>query len=156
MKRKLVISILAFCILLTGCSGLKNIQDLNYIVAIGLDYDAEKGEYKAYLQALNFANVAKIEAGRPTEKVPAFVASATGETLNLAVRKLYKTSEPPLFFGHVITYVISNKLVTHKFNEVVPEIGRNRSLRHTLRLVVTEDNMNDIFNTQALFQYPEV
>lgn len=112
------------CLLLTSCSGLKNIQDLTYIVAIGLDYDKESKEYTAYLQGLSFANVGKQEGGKPSEPVPIFVASAKGETLNLAVSNLYKMSEPPLFFGHVKTLILTQAIVENKFNEVMKEIGR--------------------------------
>ena len=102
MRRMWIIPFITGCLMFTGCSGLKNIQDLTYIVAIGLDYDEEKQEYTAYLQGLNFANVAKQEGAKPIEPIPIFIASASGETLNLAVSKLYKKSEPPVFFGHVI------------------------------------------------------
>ena len=144
------------CFLLTGCVGLKNIQDLTYIVAIGMDYDEEKGEYIAYLQGLNFASVAKQEGARTGETPPNFIASATGETLNLAVGKLYKTSEPPLYFGHVKTVVLTNRLIQSKSKEVLEEIGRNRSLRPTLRIVTTEEDIHEVFNVKALFDYPAI
>ncbi len=144
------------CLLLTSCSGLKNIQDLTYIVAIGLDYDKESKEYTAYLQGLSFANVGKQEGGKPSEPVPIFVASAKGETLNLAVSNLYKMSEPPLFFGHVKTLILTQAIVENKFNEVMKEIGRNRSLRPTLRIITTSEDMQDILNVKALFNYPAV
>lgn len=142
--------------MLTGCTGLKNIQDLTYIVAIGLDYDEEKQEYIAYLQGLNFANVAKQEGAKPIEPIPIFIASATGETLNLAVSKLYKKSEPPIFFGHVETLVLSKSVVKNRFKEVIEEVGRNRSIRHTMRIIATEEKLSDIFNIKALFNYPAV
>ncbi|MBI0575864.1 Ger(x)C family spore germination protein [Neobacillus cucumis] len=154
MREKWMVAILSACLLLSGCTGLKDIQDLNYIVAIGMDYDEKKGEYITYLQSLNFAEVAKQEGGRPTGPIPAFVAKAKGKTLNLAVSHLYKKSEPPLFFGHVITFVISNHLVDHKFREVVEEIERNKSLRHTMRIVIAEDPIQDVFQAKALFDYP--
>ncbi|WP_163100412.1 Ger(x)C family spore germination protein [Peribacillus alkalitolerans] len=156
MKNKLFVPLLACLLLLTGCSGLKNIQDLTYIAAIGMDYDEEKKMFKVYLQGLNFANVAKQEGGRSVEHIPIFIATATGETLNLAVRKLYKKSEPPLFFGHVSTLVLSNTLVEHHFKEVIQEIGRNRSLRQTIRVMTTDEGIQDIFNVKALFNYPAI
>ncbi|WP_391557836.1 Ger(x)C family spore germination protein [Robertmurraya sp.] len=144
------------CLLLTSCSGIKNIQDLTYIVAIGLDYNVETQEYTAYLQGLNFAGVAKQEGGKPTEPIPIFVASAKGETLNLAVRNLYKLAEPPLFFGHVKSLILTQAIVENKFNEVIEEIGRNRSLRPTLRIITTSEDMQDLLNVKALFNYPAV
>jgi len=156
MKKIFITSVLACCLFLTGCTNIKNIQDLTYIVAIGMDYDPETEQYTAYIQGLDFASVAKLEGGRPSEPVPIFIASATGETLNLAVSKLYSKSEPPLFFGHVITLVLSKNIVAHRFNEVIKEVGRNRSLRMTLRVLTTEENIEEVFNVKALFNYPAV
>ncbi|MBM6618629.1 Ger(x)C family spore germination protein [Bacillus suaedaesalsae] len=156
MKRIRALTVILCCIFLTSCSGLKNIQDLTYIVAIGMDYNEEKKEYIAYIQGLNFANVAKQEGGKPTEPVPIFIASATGETLNLAVSKLYRKSEPPLFFGHTNTLILSERLVKHKFKEVIEEFGRNRSLRPTLRVMITKEEIQDTLNTKALFNYPAI
>ncbi|PFA67929.1 spore gernimation protein GerC [Bacillus sp. AFS015802] len=141
---------------LTGCTGSKNIQDLTYIVAIGLDYDEAKDEYTAYLQGLNFANVAKQEGSRSTDPIPTFVGSAKGKTLNMAVSNLYRVSRPPLFFGHTKTLVLSRNLLKYKFKEVLEDIGRNRSLRPSLELFVTDTDIEDIFSTKGLFDYPPV
>lgn len=156
MARNVILMIAVSCILLSGCAGIKNIQDLTYIVSIGMDYDEEKDEYTVYLQGLNFLNVAKQEGGKTADPIPIFVASAKGETLNLAVRKLYKLSEPPLFFGHVKTLVISKRIVQHKFKEVVEEVGRNRSIRPTLHIVTTDESIEEVFNINALFNYPAI
>ncbi|WP_226647596.1 Ger(x)C family spore germination C-terminal domain-containing protein [Mesobacillus subterraneus] len=156
MRNSCLISLIVGCLMLSGCSNVKNIQDLTYIVAIGMDYDPEKEEYTAYLQGLNFANVAKQEGSRPTEPIPIFIASAKGETLNLAVSKLYNRTEPPLFFGHVITLLLSQSIVTHRFSEVIEEVGRNRSLRPTLRVMCTDESIQEVFNIKALFNYPAI
>jgi len=156
LSRKGALSILLCIFLLTGCGGIKNIQDLTYIVAIGMDYDEEKDEYIVYLQGLNFANVAKQEGGKPVEKIPSFVGSARGKTLNLAVSELYRMSEPPIYFGHVKTLVLSQRLINSKSKEVLEEVARNRSLRHRLRIVTTEESIEEIFNIKALFNYPAV
>ncbi|TMU88389.1 Ger(x)C family spore germination protein [Bacillus sp. BHET2] len=141
---------------LTGCTGSKNIQDLTYIVSIGLDYDETTDEYSAFLQGLNFANVAKQEGSRPTEPIPTFVGSAKGKTLNMAVSKLYKVSRPPLFFGHTKTLVLSKNVLKYKFKEVLEDIGRNRSLRPSLQVFVTDMSIEEIFNAKGLFDYPPV
>jgi spore germination protein KC len=156
MRRYFILYFIACSIFLSSCSGLKNIQDLTYVTGIGMDYDEEKKEFTVYLQGLDFANVAKQEGGGPTEPIPIFVAKANGETLNLAVSKLYDKTEPPLFFGHVKTLVLSQSVVTHRFKEVIEEIGRNRSIRPTLRVLTTEENIEEVFNIKALFEYPAV
>ncbi|UTE75544.1 Ger(x)C family spore germination protein [Rossellomorea sp. KS-H15a] len=148
--------IILLMLALSGCTGSKNIQDLTYIVAIGLDYDETKDEYTAYIQGLNFANVAKQEGSSSTDPIPTFVGSAKGKTLNMAVSNLYKVSRPPLFFGHTKTLVLSKNLLKYKFKEVLEDVGRNRSLRPSLELFVTDTNIEDIFSAKGLFDYPPV
>ncbi|MGD6793904.1 Ger(x)C family spore germination protein [Metabacillus indicus] len=152
------VNILVLCcvLFLTGCSGIKNIQDLTYIVAIGMDYDEADDEYVVSLQGLNFANVAKQEGSKSVDPIPIFIATARGETLNLAVSKLYRKSEPPLYFGHVNTLLLTNRLVQSKAGEVLEEIGRNRSLRPTMKVFTTEEKIEDVFNVPALFNYPAI
>lgn len=89
-------------------------------------------------------------------QLPSFVGSARGKTLNLAVSELYRMSEPPIYFGHVKTLVLSQRLINSKSKEVLEEIARNRSLRHRLRIVTTEESIEEIFNIKALFNYPAV
>ncbi|MEK3806694.1 Ger(x)C family spore germination protein [Bacillus sp. FSL H8-0547] len=153
---KAALFILSCFLFLTGCSGVKNIQDLTYIVAIGMDYDEAEEEYVVYLQGLNFANVAKQEGAKSVDPVPIFIATGRGETLNMAVSKLYGKSEPPLYFGHVSTLVLTNRLIQSKAGEILEEIGRNRSLRPTMRVFTTEEKIEDVFNLPALFNYPAV
>ncbi|WP_044337270.1 Ger(x)C family spore germination protein [Rossellomorea aquimaris] len=148
--------LVATALLLTGCTGSKNIQDLTYIVSIGLDYNEEDELYTAYLQGLNFANVAKQEGTKPTEPVPTYVGSASGKTLNMAVRNLYKATRPSLFFGHTKTLVISKNVIKYKYKEVLEDVGRNRSLRPNLLLYTTDESMEEIFKLNGLFQYPPV
>jgi len=143
-------------LLLTGCTGSKNIQDLTYIVSIGLDYNEEDKEYTAYLQGLNFANVAKQEGSKPAEPVPTFVGTASGKTLNMAVRHLYKATRPSLFFGHTKTLVLSKNVLKYKFKEVLEDVGRNRSLRPNLQIFTTDDSIEEIFKVNGLFNYPPV
>ncbi|NLP51676.1 Ger(x)C family spore germination protein [Bacillus sp. RO1] len=156
MNRNIGLSVFISIFLLTGCGGIKNIQDLTYIVAIGMDYDEVKDEYIVYLQGLNFANVAKQDGGKPSETIPSFVGSARGKTLNLAVSELYSKSEPPIYFGHVKTLVLSQRLINRKSKEILEEVARNKSLRHRLRIVTTEENIEEIFAVTALFDYPAI
>ncbi|WP_417898485.1 Ger(x)C family spore germination protein [Bacillus haimaensis] len=156
MMGKVKLLILSCIIFLTGCSGIKNIQDLTYIVAIGIDYDEEEKEYVVYLQGLNFVNVAKQEGAKTVEHIPIFIATARGETLNMAVSKLYGKSEPPLYFGHINTLLLTNRLIQSKSNEILEEVGRNRSLRPTMKIFTTEEKIEDVFNVPALFNYPAI
>ncbi|MBO9129020.1 Ger(x)C family spore germination protein [Bacillus sp. 165] len=152
MKKYLIL--LLCCMMVSGCSGLKNIQDVAYVIGIGVDYDQDHKEYIIYLQGLSFTNVAKLEGQSFTQLVPVYIGSARGETLNLAVRKLYKLSNPPLFFGHLRTIVLTERVSNNKIKQFLEEVGRNRSVRGTMRVFMTNEKIEDVFKIHGLFNYP--
>lgn len=147
---------LIHCCVLIGMWRCEKYSRLNLYCRHWYGLRSRKNEYIVYLQGLNFANVAKQEGARPTEKVPIFVGRAEGETLNLAISELYNKTENDLFLGHVSALVLSDKIVTHKFNEVIEEINRNRSLSSTLQIVTTEEEIEDVLNVEALFNFPPI
>lgn len=57
----LYILMISLSLLLTGCWDIREVQDINYISAIGVDY--KDGEYIIYAQMLDFSSVAKQEGG---------------------------------------------------------------------------------------------
>ncbi|WP_169864767.1 Ger(x)C family spore germination protein [Sutcliffiella halmapala] len=151
----LIITFLAFP--LSGCFGLKNIQDLTYVVSIGAEFLPEEEQYKVYLQALDFSNVAKQEAGKETGEAPIWHGEAQGNTLNLAVSDLYHSAQPPLYFGHLRSIILGDKLVTTDLDNFLANLGRNRSIRHNSYIFATHDvSIHEILQTNALFEYPPI
>ncbi|MCY7482840.1 hypothetical protein M5X06_24220 [Paenibacillus alvei] len=53
----LLVSILSLVLPLAGCWDIKNVQDMNYVTALGIDY--VNGKYIVYTNSLEFTNVAK-------------------------------------------------------------------------------------------------
>lgn len=148
-----VMIIVAVC-LLSGCLGLKSMEDLTYVVAIGIDYHDEKKEYIVHLQAVDFTNVAKQEGTGSVPDAPNWVAKASGKSLNHAVSKLYELSQPPLYFPHLKTVVLSEGAIKHKLKEIMKDLPRNRSVRHSIFIFGTNESIEEIFQQKALFNYP--
>lgn len=66
MKWAYVSSMLAGCvILLTGCWDSKEVQSINFITAIGIDY--ADNQYTTYAQLIDFSSIAKQEGPTPRE-----------------------------------------------------------------------------------------
>jgi Ger(x)C family germination protein len=158
MKRISQLGALCFLsvVLLSGCLGLKSMEDLTYVVAIGIDYDDEADEYTVYLQAVDFTNVAKQEGAAAGADTPNWIAKAKGKSLNHAVSKLYELSQPPLFFAHLKVVVLKEGAIEHKMKEIMRDLPRNRSIRHSIFLYGTKDSIEELFKQKALFNYPPV
>lgn len=142
------------CLFLTGCLGYDSIQDLTYIVALGIDYDLDKKEYIVHTQALDFMNVAKQEGGRQTEPIPNWIGTGRGKTIYLALGDLFPKSQPPLFLGHLKAIIFSETILKHKFKEILRDLGRNETFRYTVNFFATDESLEKILSQNALFHYP--
>jgi spore germination protein KC len=156
MKKNLfVIMIIVLLLGLTGCWGNKEIQSQVYVSGIGIDYAEE--EFKVYIQAMNFANVAKQEgASSLQESVPNFIGEAKGKTIQSAISKFEQTAAYPLYFGHVETIVLSENTIKEQVKEVIEYIGQDRFLRYNSLFFGTNQSIKEILNSDSFFNYPSL
>ncbi|WP_442599907.1 Ger(x)C family spore germination protein [Neobacillus sp. D3-1R] len=142
-------------LLLTGCYGQKNIQDLTYVTAFGIDYDHTKEEIIVKALALDFSNVAKQEGAKSIPPPPEWIGEGRGKTVEEAISKLYEDSQPDLFLQHVKSIILTESAITHKFKEINESLGRSNFFRFSVYMFATNSSLDDIFKTKALFFYPQ-
>lgn len=136
--------------LLTGCWDIKDLQEVNYLTAIG--YDLEDGEFVIYGQLLDFASVAKTEAGK-AGLIPVWVGKGRGKTLINAIDDLYRTSQLRIFYGHVGAVVIGEKVLKDSWamNQVEQFHGRFYELRFTPWIFGTSQPIGEILSATSIF-----
>lgn len=156
MRKSLLIIMMSCQILfLTGCWGAKEIQSQTYITAIGLDF--EEGEFIVYIQALNFANIAKQEgASSLQEASPIFIGEGKGESIQAALSKLEKKVALPLYHGHIDTILLSENVIKDHIKSVIEFIGQNSFIRYNCWLFGTEHDIKSIFTSESFFNYPSI
>lgn len=136
-------------VLLTGCWDIKNIQDMNYVTSIGFDY--VDNQYKIYVQMLDFNSVAKVEAGKPSQRVPVWVGTGKGETVIDAVNDLYHTSQMRVFYGQVNSIVVSERVMKKGLCDVQELQNRYYEMRYTPWVFGTTDPIDKLFAITPLF-----
>ena len=136
--------------LLTGCWDIKDLQEVNYLTAIG--YDLEEGEFVIYGQLLDFSSVAKTEAGK-AGLIPVWVGKGRGKTLIDAIDDLYRTAQLRIFYGHVNAVVIGEKVLKDKqaMNQVEQFHGRFHELRFTPWIFGASQPIGDILSATSIF-----
>ncbi|MHC0039533.1 Ger(x)C family spore germination protein [Pseudoneobacillus sp. C159] len=154
VRQIVIIFISAF--FLTGCYGQKNIQDLTYINAFGIDYDDTKEEIIIKALALDFSNVAKQEGAKSIPPPPEWIGEGKGKTVEEAISKLYEDSQPDLFLQHVKSIIITENAIIHKFKEISESLGRSNFFRFSVYMFATSSSLDEIFKTKALFFYPQI
>ncbi|MGG1551553.1 Ger(x)C family spore germination protein [Paenibacillus ferrarius] len=148
MAGKGVFLVLFLPLLLTGCWDMKTIQDVNYMTAIGFDY--QDGQYIVYGQMLSFANVAKQEA-QSTQVPKIWVGKGYGETVSAAYNNLYRTAQQRVFWGHVGAYLFSQSAIEKGGLRFTDASIRFNETRYTQWIYTTNEPILDLLNVVPFF-----
>ncbi|MGG3939153.1 Ger(x)C family spore germination protein [Anoxybacillus kestanbolensis] len=140
------------CLCLAGCWGMKEIDHLAYIHAIGIDY--EDDQVIAYAQLISFSGLAKVEAGGSREKSTVTIGKATGETFNVATDRLYQAIQQGVSWGHVKGIVFTERALNRGLvREVIDVLDRYNEIRHTIWTFATKEPIEQLFETTPFLDY---
>ncbi|GIO96466.1 hypothetical protein J14TS5_15520 [Paenibacillus lautus] len=138
-------------LLISGCWDNKEVQDISYITALGIDHKDNK--YIIYVQMLDFATIAKQENSKPTEKAPIWVGRGTGTNLAEALIDLYTSNQQRVSWGHVTALVLTESVLKPELlSQVFDLTNRTQEIRYTKWIYGTMDNMEDLFAVSPFFQ----
>jgi Ger(x)C family germination protein len=136
--------------MLTGCWNMKEIQNLSYVTAIGLDY--RDGKHVVYAQLIDFSSVAKLEGQQKTREAPVWVGKGTGASFTEAVNRLYETAQQRMFWGHVTAIVFSESILKqNKYQDVLDLLNRYREIRYLVWVFSTKESIEEVFSTTPFF-----
>lgn len=144
-----MIGLLVGClILLTGCWDSKEVQSINFITAIGIDY--VDNQYIAYAQLIDFSSIAKQETPTSRETRDIWTGRGEGTTLSMAINDLYETSQQQTLWTHVKAIVISKKALDGRLEDIFNTLLHSGQLRYTPWIYATEHSIPDILSPSAL------
>ncbi|MED3562144.1 Ger(x)C family spore germination protein [Bacillus xiapuensis] len=151
--RKIIFFIIISSLLLTGCVGKKEPEGVLFITALGIDY--KDGQFILYIQGLNFGNIAKQE-GQVVEDLPPLIGYAKGKSIQIAFSKLEQITALPLHSGHIQTIFLSKNVIERKMPDFIELVGQTRLIRYNILVFGTEENMQNLMNTQSFFNFPQL
>ncbi|MFJ7920847.1 Ger(x)C family spore germination protein [Lysinibacillus fusiformis] len=146
----LVILMLTTTLLMSGCWDVTEPQRMYYVQGVGVDY--KDNEYIAYVQLMNFANVAKTEQANP-QAAPTEVGKATGKTIEEAIYKLYRSMDQEVFWGHMTFLLFSEK--TMESEHAIPIIDtflRFRETRYHIWVYCTQDPIEEVLLVSPILE----
>ena len=137
MKRRLskLFSVLTVCIVLTGCWDYKDIQDIHYVTALGVDY--VDGKYVVYVQLVDLSGVAKqeVKSATPTK---VYIGKHTGKSIAEAINHLYQSAQQRLYLGQVSTFVLTDRALKHNINDIIDAAFRYNLIRYSSNIFATK------------------
>ncbi|WP_078379265.1 Ger(x)C family spore germination protein [Sutcliffiella halmapala] len=142
----LYFSIFTLLLLLTSCGDIKEIHQLSYVTAVGVDY--KDNQYHGYLQMMGFDTQSK-DGGGGEPKV--WVSETIGDTFDAALSEAYNTAQDRILWAHVNAIVLSESAIQEGFQKVFDVLTRYYELRLTPWIFGTSDPIDEIFSTQSFF-----
>lgn len=145
--------VLAASILLGGCWNARDIEQLIYIDAIGVDYVNHK--VVVYLQILGFSNIAKKESNTQLTREPVSVAKGEGDTYVSAIYQIYTTTQQRLIWSHVHSIVFTERALKHgKFDQVMDALDRYQEFRYSYGPLPRKNRLRTSSTPGRYWEYP--
>lgn len=146
----LVILMLTTTLLMSGCWDVTEPQRMYYVQGVGVDY--KDNEYIAYIQLMNFANVAKTEQSNP-QAAPTEVGKATGKTIEEAIYKLYRSMDQEVFWGHMTYLLFSEKAMESEHAiPIIDTFLRFREKRYHIWVYCTQDPIEEVLLVSPILE----
>lgn len=145
MSKKLIVLMASSLLLLSisGCWDKQEIEELAFVVAIGLDYDAQTESYQVTFQ---MAEPSKGGEGGP--KVNTRNITIEGKNMIEATSKSFEFINKQNIPGAVKLIIVGKDLAERGMNESLDFYQRLYLLRRTVFLLLAEDKAQDVLNVK--------
>jgi spore germination protein KC len=139
MKAKRVmiyLLLLGITISLTGCWNSRELRNLAFVLAMGIDRSPQTNEYNVSFQVVIPGSVATGLTGGGGTTTPVVIYTGKGKTLFGAIRNASKKVPRQLFFAHLQLVVIGEKLAKHGIQDLFDFFERSKEPRLTTMVLV--------------------
>ena len=134
MKLKLLL-IPIIIIMLSGCANYRELNELDIVTAIGIDYI--DNEFSISVQVAN----PKKQQNTSTGNQPDFVIyEATGKNLQEAFRNIVNTSPNRIYGSHMQVLIISEEIATNHLDKILDFFSRDSEVRGEFAILIARNN----------------
>ncbi|NMA69705.1 MAG: Ger(x)C family spore germination protein [Desulfitobacterium sp.] len=139
-----LIILLLIPVFLGGCGGKKEVEELAFIIGIGVDVGSEEGSYLVTMQ------MAKPPVGSESGggEVENFTVSVEVERLSLLTEKVIEAFNKTPFTGTVRVIILGEELAQQGINEVLDYFQRFYQYRRTIFMLLAKGNAKDIMENK--------
>lgn len=143
MKKRIILLFLLITMIpiLSGCWNQKELTDLAFVMAFGVDKGSNNQKYDVSLQIVLPSNVSQGQngGGGGGQGIPAVVYKSSGNTLTEAVRKATKALPRQYYFAHTNLLVISEEVARDSILDILDVLDRVPEFRTTTKVVIAQD-----------------
>lgn len=146
MRKIALVLILILSVLQTGCWNAREIDELGFVLSVGLD-KIDSG-FKVTVQMASPETYSKTPSGSGTVQKPKpfWVVTSTGKTIFEAIRNMASISSRRIFWPHIKVIIISEQLARSNTLEIFDFFSRNPELRLRTLVAVTPEEAGKIID----------
>lgn len=143
MKKSLIVIFLViFTLLLSGCWSKRELSELAIVSALGID-KVDDG-YSISVQIINAGEMSENKSG---SQAPVTTYHVTGQSLFEAIRKLTASSPRRAYFTHMQLVVFGEEFASEGIAEALDFLARDQAIRSDFNFVVAYNSTaKDILN----------
>lgn len=152
MRRIALMLAVIIMLLQTGCWNAREINELAFVLGIGLDKAGDG--FKITAQIAKPSTHSKTPSGESTGKngKPFWVITSTGKTIFEAIRNMASTSSRRIFWSHITIIILSEKLARSNTLEIFDFFSRNPELRLRTLIAVTPDEAGKMLEVVPMME----
>ena len=151
MKKQLAILLIIFFFpfLLTGCWDRREINELTFVVLVGVDKE-ENGDIKLTMEIPTAATLQGMVGGGAGggggrgQESPVIIIESTGRTIFDAIRNAATFTTPPLFWAHLRAVIFSEEVARDGISKYMDFFARDSELRGTVWVLIAQGKAGDI------------
>ncbi|NRD79330.1 Ger(x)C family spore germination protein [Bacillus sp. BRMEA1] len=126
-------------VLLVGCWNQRELTELAFVMAMGVDKGKGKEKYDVSFQVVVPANVSSGQEGGGGQGPPVVVYKSSGNNLTEAARKATKQIPRILYYAHTTIFVISEEVAKEGIFDLLDALDRDPEFRTTTFAIIAKD-----------------
>ncbi|HWI61132.1 MAG TPA: Ger(x)C family spore germination protein [Symbiobacteriaceae bacterium] len=150
MRRWVAVSLM-LSLLLTGCWSRKELQELNFVTAIGLDWNEETEQIDLTIQIVRLLFVPRPgeKTGGTPEERPYHFLHASGRTTAEALNRAQQSQSRRLYFSHLQVVVFGKEMAEHGVSDPMNLFWRHTEVRPYIDVAVARGRARELLAGQS-------
>lgn len=152
MRKIAFILVLILMLLQTGCWNAREINELAFVLCIGLDKAPEGFRVTAQIARPDTHSKSPTGGGDTSKTKPFLTVTSTGKTIYEAVRNMASISSRRIFWAHIKIILISEQLARENSLEVLDFFTRNPELRLRTLVAITPGEAKKLLEVTPMME----
>ncbi|MDI4645716.1 Ger(x)C family spore germination protein [Cohnella hashimotonis] len=147
-----ILALAIMVVVLTACWDQRSIQETSYVTSLGIDYDEKEELYSIYGTLITMSDVAKTE-GASGKAFPSYIGHGKGESPQLALKALYRSTQLRPSLDHLMTIVVKENALT-RIPDILDSFNRSRTVRYNISMAATTEPLDELLASDTFFNSP--